>query len=349
MNNTPCRKNSRGGNPFPPRQNAVGKDSDRARVTYTPYQIAFCAILGGVFLAGCLAGCEKPHPPLSTIKPPEVVIAEYNAAAARLPRLWARAKITYKESSTALPLSADGLLALQKPHVPFRPADFFLMFKEAGNELGRLGVSTRDQAYYAWFQLGEKASCRWGRLALAGAPGVKGMPIDPTQIPAVLAICELPVDSTTPPFVAQRICFDPPAYVLTYVGRQPITGRVLFKRDMYFRWSETEPRRAFRVDLFDENGLAVLTAELKDYQPVAREDVDDKTPAEMPTDILMRWKTTGGELRLKLSNMTTADRVLPEAYRFFQWLPGPLKGRAKQIDAHLQVDPAEPTKGTPAP
>ncbi|MBN1555017.1 MAG: hypothetical protein JXA11_09740 [Phycisphaerae bacterium] len=285
-------------------------------------------------------GCEKPHPPLSTIQPPAKIVAEYNEAAARVPRLWARAEVTYKESATGLPFSALGLLALRKSADPTQPADFFLLFREAGTEIGRLGVSTAEGVYYLWFQAGDRKSCRWGRLPLAGAPGVKDMPIDPTHIPAVLAICELPADATTPPFVAQRISFDPCAYVLTYVDRQPITGKFLFKRDMYLRWAENEPRRAFRADLFDANGLAVLTAEMKNYRPVAMEDVDDETPVEMPTDILMRWRKTGGELRLKLSNMTTADKVDPAAYRCRDRLT------TEPIDAHLPA--VDVKKGTPA-
>lgn len=305
----------------------------------------------GLLLAGFLAaGCTKPispHPPLSTLQPADVVIADYNASVSRVPRLWARANISYKESSAALPMNAEGLLVLQKSDDRNRPADFFLKFSEAGEEMGRLGVSTADEAYYAWFQSGDRQTCRWGRLALAGARGVEDMPIDPTQLPAVLAICELPADPSVPPFVAQRICFDPCAYVMTYIDRQPITGRFLFKRDVYLHWSVDEPRRAFRVDLLDENGLAVLTAEMKNYQPVAMEDVEDAAVVEMPTDILMRWHKSGGELRLKLSNMTTADRVDPEAYRFFARLPRSLRGQAKQVDAHLSTDAA--TKGTPTP
>lgn len=307
------------------------------------------SVICGVFLSACLVGCETPHPPLSTIQPPGVVIGDYNAAASRIPRLWARAEIIYRESAGGIPISASGLLTLRKSADRMKPADFFLKFNEAGNEIGRLGVSTADQAYYAWFQAGDKATCRWGRLALAGAPGVEDMPIDPTQLPAVLAICELPFEATDPPYVVQRIGFDPPAYVLSIIDRQPVTGRFLYRRDVYFRWSETEPRRVFRVDLFDENGLAVLTAHLQNYRPVAMEGVDDETPVEMPTDIRMRWRKTGGELRLKLSNMTTTKHLDPEAYRFSRWVPIRLQDRAKQVDAHLPAVRTNTTKGTAVP
>lgn len=306
--------------------------------------VALVVIAAGV-------GCQPAHPPLSTLQSAETVLAEYNAAAARVPRLWARAEISYKESASSLPLHADGLLALRKSSDPSQPPDFFLKFSEAGEEIGRLGVSTADGAYYAWFRVGERQGCRWGRLALAGAPGVEDMPIDPTQLPAVLSICELPVDAVVPPFVAQRISFDPCAYVLTYVSRQPISGRFLFRRELYLRWAVGEPRRAFRTDLLDENGLAVLTADLRNYQPVAMEDVPPGPPAEIPTEIFLRWRKTGGELRLKLLGPTTADRVDPEAFRFFDRLPPALRDQARQIDAHLTPagDSAETAKGTLVP
>ncbi len=301
-----------------------------------PKRMALSLLLPGVMFLGC----QEPPPPLETLLPVEAVVAEYNANAARIPRLWARAQITYKENALALPMSADGLLVLQKGADRSAPADFFLKFKEAGEELGRLGVSTQDEAYYLWFRAGRQRRCLWGRLATAGAENIEELPIDPTQLLSVLSICELPTGQTSVPFVAQRIQFDPCAYVLTYVDRQPITGRFQFRREVFLRWSRTEPRRPFRVRLLDERGLAVLSTEMKDYQPVA---TDDATEPRMPTDIRLRWRETGGELHLKLSQMTTADRVDPEAYRFWRWLPDELRGRARQVDAKCP-SPAPPMR-----
>jgi hypothetical protein len=185
-------------------------------------------------------------------------------------------------------------------------------------------------------------------LDLAGAPGIKAMSIDPTQLLSVLSVCELPAPQQDVPFVGQTISTDPCAYVLTYADRQPITGKLLFKREVYFRWSLSKTRRPFMVKLLDERGIGVLTARMKDYRPVKLADVNDPSDEApmMPTDIRMTFTKSGGELRLKLTGMTTADRVDPEAYRFWDRLPRGLRDGAVQVDADLLPPVNEPPKET---
>jgi hypothetical protein len=304
---------------------------------------AFASLLAAIPLG--VAGCKAPHPPLETVVSMEQVVAEYNANATRIPRLWARAEVSFKKDAAGLPMNLDGLLVLQKSPDRLGPQDFFLKLKEAGQELGRIGVSMADHAYYLWLRAGDQQQCLWGRLSLAGAPGIEGLPIDPTQLQSVLAICEMPPSQTDPPFVGQTVSFDPCAYVLTYVDRQPVTGRLLFKRELYFVWSETEPRRPFLLRLLDGRGRPVLKARMQNYKPVQLEDVeDDGPPPVMPTDIRITWRQTGAELHLKLSSMTTADKVDPVAYRFWQWLPPGLRDRARQVDEGLAA-PKPATKG----
>ncbi|HDY65281.1 MAG TPA: hypothetical protein ENH84_03485 [Phycisphaerae bacterium] len=294
---------------------------------------------GILAVAGCMlsGGCKQPCPPLETVVGVDVVVAEYNREVRRIGRLWARADIAFKENAIALPLHTDGLLVLQKAGDPAGPQDFFLKFKEAGQEIGRIGISMQDDVYYTWFIAGGKQQCLWGWLGLAGAPGIEAIPIDPTQLLSVLSVCELPAPQRDVPFVGQTIRTDPCAYVLTYADRQPITGKLLFKREVYFRWSLSEPRRPFMVKLLDERGICVLTARMKDYRPVQLADGNDRSdePPMMPTDIRLTWTKTGSELHLKLSGMTTDDRVDPDAYRFWDRLPVTLRTGAVQVDADL--------------
>jgi hypothetical protein len=288
---------------------------------------------GILLLAGLLGacGCQPAHPPLETLVSVEQVVAEYNANAARIPRLWARAEISFQQDAVSPSMNVDGLLALQKGSSS-GPQDFFLKFNEAGQEIGRTGVSLRDKAYYLWFHAGQRRQCLWGRLDLAGAPGVEALPIDPTQLLSVLAVCELPTDVSAPPCVAQTICFDPCAYVLTFIDRQPVTGKLLLKRQVYFRWSLTEPRRPFRVDLLDDRGVTVLTAYMEGHQPIQREDTPPADRPVVPTDIRLHWLQSGATLRLRLRDLTTEDKVDPEAFLFWQRLPGGLSDVAEQVD-----------------
>jgi hypothetical protein len=286
---------------------------------------------------------------MATAWPIEKVVSDYNANAYRIPRLWARADATFtlrkKPGELGFNWSSRGLLLLNKSERRLDPQDFVLLLREAGQEVGRFGISTADKAYYVWFQMGDKNLCRYGLLPFAGAPGIAEMPIDPTQLPGALCICELPHDQTRAPFVAQSVSGDPCAYVLTYIDRQPISNKLLLKREIYFdRLADRidgmlapRPCRPFLMKIYDSLGRKVLTAEMKDYQQIMLEDVKDAAaPAPvMPTDIRLTWHETGSEMHLKLSEMTTADKVDPAAFLFWKRLNPAMRSGAKQVDAGL--------------
>ncbi len=303
-------------------------------------------LLGMTGLTGCCPPCPK------TMASLDQLVDEYNANAARAPRLWSRARIevTIRDPKTKLPFTwgsasplatPNALLLLSKSKTdPLGPHDFVLIGREAGVELFRMGSSTADAAYYFWYALGDRSGGFWGRLALAGAPGVEGLPIDPTQLLTVLSICELPDDFTQPPTVALTMSDDPCAYVATYLDRQPVTGRILFMREIYFRWEEGKPRRPFRIDFLDAAGVRVMTAKLKDYRPVKTGDEDEPV---LPTSIEIAWPKEGSRLRLRLSEMNTTKNPDPSVYGFAENLPGSLDaGRMRQVDENVVVEEARP-------
>jgi hypothetical protein len=318
-------------------------------------------IAGLLVCSLAIVGCGPGHPPVDTLVPQSQVVAEYNANAAKVPRLWARAKVvrTSRAKPGQLGLSwgstmeaPNGLLLLNKTTRPGQ-ADFILQIKELGNRIGQLGTSTAEGVYYFWLNLGQRKICRWGLLTLAGAPETKtALPIDPTELLAVLGICQLPAGQKQPPFMGQRISFDPPAYVLTFVERETLTGKYKFRREVYFHWSQTKPRRPFMVKVFNDLGLAVLTATMKNYQPVAGDTGrDEKSPAMMPTDITIKWLQTGSRLRLVLSDMTSREKFDPDVFLLKYAIPQPMRALARQCDAtlagpkHNTLPPISPPKG----
>ena len=300
-----------------------------------------------------LAACEASLcPPAKDALPIEQIVGEYNHNALRVPRLWARAKVamTFRKSPGSLgftvgstsPLAESNALLLLDKTVSQAPQasrvgrhrDFFLVIKEMGQEIARLGISTQDKVYYMWSQLGENRSALAGDLTLAGAPNIPGMPIDPTQLLSVLCVDELPADLTRPPLVAQSISCDPCAYILTVLDRQPLTNKLLFKREIYFDRRKGKPLRPLMVKVFDERGRRTLTATMKNWQPIEMLDVEDDLadpPAEMPTDIHLVCEETGAELHLVLSEMTTEDKVIPAGYLFWDRLPAALKPHVQTL------------------
>lgn len=305
-----------------------------------------------------LAGCELTSrcPSIDEAAPLDVVVADYNANASRIPRLWSYARVaaTFRETPSDLGVSWGSTSPLAEPNArlfltkqadPLAPPEFLLLIKEAGREVSRLGMSTADNAYYFWYLFGDHAGGLWGQLDRAGAPNLRDLPIDPTQLLAALAVMELPSRQLGPPFVIQSYATDPCAYVLTFIDRQPITGKLLARREMYFDRREGKPRMPIRVMIYDDRGREVLRADLADYQPVHSPDTrNDQPQPVMPTDIRLHWRKTGSEMHITLEGMTTEDRVVPEAYLLWDRLPGPLKGRLEQVDKHL---PASPGANTP--
>jgi hypothetical protein len=316
----------------------------------TPVMLAL-ALAAVAVLGGCYDPCPKEMVTL------DQVVGEYNANAAKVPRLWARAKIKvdlvskdglpFSWGSTMGLASPNGLVVLQKhPKFPLGPYYFLMRGKEVSEEIFRVGSHVDEEdpgrgKYYFVFGTGQKKKIWIGNNALAGAPGAGVVPIDPHQLLTVLGICELPADFTRAPTVVRTLDIDPSncAYVLSYLGRQPTTGRLGVRREVYFHWGpDREPlqgiafkpharpeekltkwqRRPFMVKFLDADGRRIMTAYLQDYQPIEPPDEDDedplaaaaaklaaRAPAEMPTDIRIEWPEKKTNIHVRLSEMTS--------------------------------------------
>jgi len=295
-----------------------------------PWRVHRPALLSvAAFMLAAISGCARCP---ETFVSMQQLVGEYNANAAAVPRLWARAKLAvtvdrdgmpYTWGSTSPLASPNGLLLLGKGHRKTGPHNFVLIGREtAAVEMFRLGSNVAEGVYYLWYRLGQIGGVWWGRQEFAGAPGIEALPIDPNQLIAVLGICDLPDRFDAPPTVCMAMDATPGqcAYVLTYMDRQPITGNILFRREMYFRWSDTQPRRPFKINIFDNDGRRVMTASLSKYEPIDSPDAppDTQLPV-MPTDIELEWIAWPGRpavirsIHLVLSEMTTAERGDPEA------------------------------------
>jgi len=288
----------------------------------------------GVLLAGlaATAGCSCPQTAVGL----DTLLAEYNANAAAVPRLAARARVRVRLQDPDSPLAftwdsqdPTAILLLGKRE-PGQPQDFVLVGREAGQDIFRIGSdgigpADGEPMYYFWYQLGDRGEAWWALHKNAGAPGLEGPRFDPNQLLAVLSVCELPADLTDLPAVTLELHAEPGrcAYVVSYLDRQPVTRRILQTRKVYFDWDGKPPRRPFRVDFLDPNGRRVATASLKDYRPIALEHLERPGAREavLPTDITLTWidprtHEKGSSIHLWLQKMTTEDRWLREAVVF---------------------------------
>lgn len=303
-----------------------------------------CLLLAAVAAAaapGCVEKCPDTFVSLDTL------VREYNANAAAVPRLWARAKIavTITDAGSGLPftwgstspaVSPNSWLLLGKNDNRLGPQDFAIIGKEMGQTIFQLGSSTEQKVYYFWYSFGDKGEAWFGRSDFAGAPGVD-VPLDPNHLLAVLAVCELPDDFTEIPTAVLTMSSQPCAYVVTYIDRQPVTNRIQFTRRVYFRWSDKLPRRPYKAEFFDAAGQIAMYAEMSDYQFVDTGEGNDKMRPVMPVDIKISWPQTKTEIHMVLSSMTTEDKWSREMCRFNP--PDAISGRI--IDVDKAVTPAK--------
>lgn len=307
-------------------------------------------------LGGCVAPCPRD------IFPVERIVQEYNANATAMPRLWARAKIAVsfpgpagipvQWGSTSPLATPNGLLLLAKnPQAPFGPHNFVLIGREvAAVELFRIGSSIEQNAYYMWYRFGDNSACWWGKHQFAGGPGVVGLPIDPNQLLAVLSVIALPGDLTQPPLVAVSMLDQPGdlcrprrcEYVLTYIDRQPVTRKLLFRREIHLPWKQGElPSRPDHLTFLDSLGKRVMTATLDNYREVklVGPGTSPGRTAFIPTDIRIQWPDRSSQVSIVLTEMSTKDVVDPEAFFLFDedgHVPGIPADRVTQVDKHLE-------------
>ena len=307
-----------------------------------------------VIVAG---GCGQPLP--KTQVSLETLVAEYNANAVGVPMLAAYAEIdfaTYHEA-TGLPLpwwnSPNGLLRLKKGPHPLGTHDMVLIGREVSKQVLRVGTSRKDGVYYMWILMPE-AKAMWGRTDLAGAPGIKLLPIDPTGLQAVLGICQLPADQSSTPAVTLQMDTKAGryAYVLSYVNRQPVSNKFVVRREFRFGWDEERPnwlaellwgkyrpQRLEEINFFDAHGRKMMSAAVSNYKPVDISTLDNPpaTAPIMPTDIRITWfndrKRKTASVRLRLTQMTAEEMWDTEVCEFLKNVPGDIP-----LDKIIQVD-----------
>lgn len=293
--------------------------------------------------ASSLAGCPKPPQCPESHASLEALAAEYNANAAKIPRLWARARVRLtlsdekgrsfswgSASAVALP-NAKLRLWKEKAGAP----GFVLAGGELGTELFRVGTDAASGLYYLWYGLGGRGRAWLGRCELAGAPDIQSLPVDPLQLAEILCVTELPNQTGKLPGVVMTMQTDPCAHVVAYLKVQPVSGRLKVWREVWFRWDERLARRPFRIRLFDPAGRCRVIADVARYKPVEWDGPEDGAPV-MPTDFRVNWPAikgvqTAGSLRMTLSGMSTTRAFKKSYFDFESHLPAGIK--PTQVDA----------------
>ena len=188
------------------RARAAERNEQRAPSAFSAlFAMRLLLLTAAILVTAC---CAKPCP--EKLVSIDQIVTTNNANAASVPRLWARVEMDVTVKPKGAPEltwrsgSPNCLLLYRRGKNPNGPHDFVLIGREtAAVELFRMGSSTNQGLYYFWYKFGDDAGAWYGRLALAGAPGVREMPIDPMQLLGVLGItpsCRTSPARCLPPF-----------------------------------------------------------------------------------------------------------------------------------------------------
>ena len=259
-------------------------------------------LLAVVCGGGCCSTSTRNCPEF--VAPLETVVAEFNTNAAAVNWLSAEVRISMTVQDTSgwsytwggLLGSKNGKVLFEKnPRSPQGPHYFAFVGKEAGREVFWLGVSPDEGLYYIWFQMGDRGGAWVGQTALSGSPGQTAMPIDPLGMVSLLNVTPLPQGDELPiaPMTVEGPIIrdgsrQPPSYVLSYVDRQPVTGKPICRREIYFEWTPPERqdfRKPYKIAFISPEGRRMMTAYLSQYAEIADSQTADGRPAVVPTRI----------------------------------------------------------------
>jgi len=304
----------------------------------TTQPIAIAALVG--ILVATIGCCPKPE----TVQTLPQLIEHHNDNASQIQRLWTRATVevtlrnadglSYTWGSASSAATPNALLIVEKTP---NGTDFVLIGKEMGVELFRLGQCQREGIYYFWYNFGGEASAYYGRIELAGAPGIDDMPLNPNDLLSVLAIEELPSNQRQLPAVTMRLHeeHESYAYIISYLTNQPVSRNILATREMHLRWSDTEDPDPTRIRFYRPSGETFMNAQLFDMEAVT---TGSDTAPQMPTRMDITWPDQESgvtRLRMRLSEMSTVKDFDSRVFEFSLNAPTLSPDRIFQIDRHL--------------
>jgi hypothetical protein len=98
-------------------------------------------------------------------------------------------------------------------------------------------------------------------------------------------------------------------------------AKPVLQREVYFAYSDSEPPRPFRIDMFDRQGRLRTRADLGDYRTLQMPD----GPAQAPARLTIAWPRignlqAGNQLDLALSEVQSRS-VNPKVFDFRFNLP----------------------------
>lgn len=258
-------------------------------------------------LPGCTTPAADPAP--LTLPSYRELADQHNRRIAPIKRLWASTVVEARwedDKGKRRFEQGEGVLILDLPHKSA------MTIGKVGNT--KLWVGSNEKHFWMFDEL-DGRKLYWGTLDGAaadgaGAGGAAGdkpkqaspLPIQPVDVPKLLAILPLPLGDAAAPSVKWQVITQPNGKHGCYVAQaagQPIR--------YYFDAATRLPRR---VELLDAKGAVALVADLSGQEQVELEDSASGPTIAGRAEVNWPGSATKMNLVLHLSDVTTARRKI---------------------------------------
>lgn len=256
------------------------------------------AIVGVLmFLAAGCCNCPRTAQPrlyVGPIAPMSAVVAAINANNQKIPTLWASLNYSatiHDHGEVHTVSGGDGFLLYQRP-------DHFRLVgkKEFVGTVFELGTNGREY----WLEVVPGTNRMWwGRYQdlLRMPPGRTPIPIRPDLVLSVLGVSTIDTDFNTLPVPTMRFVNERDAYVFLFNAHLP--DRWVALKEVWYDRATLRPRR---VILYDENGRAVLRADLSMDTKVQVPGEDPRAWPMMAGDYKLFFPDSGSRMEFTLTD-----------------------------------------------
>jgi hypothetical protein len=246
-----------------------------------------------------LQGCCPPPPPahvdyIGPTDPMDVVIADINRNASRIPTLWTYVDFTASfvdpKKQTTQTIKGDGVLMYARPKSLLINGD-----KDIAGQMFQIG--SNDDEFWLRIRTNDGFTFYQGHYNQLGKPGSKPIPIRPDRILEVLGIGMYRNNFLQMPVPVMR--FDNAADAYIFDINEPVEDRWETREEI---WYDRRTKMPTKVFLYEANGRVALKAILSQPTGVQIPDMPPPQWPQIARHYELTLPDTGSSITLDLLN-----------------------------------------------
>ena len=259
-------------------------------------------ILAATLHGGCVPQQKERPPYAGPVLPLRQLVDGLNARNDQLPTLRGEGYFSAKlYDERGKYTSVDGDLTLL-----YRQS---LDLRLVGKVLAQTVFDLGSNANRYWLVLPRDQTMWWGERAKLAGAGARRLPVRPDLVQQVLEVAPLASDFLREPVPVLQV--DRAAYAYRLSWNVRLSDRWALRKQVWYDIQTLLPKR---VELYDEHGQVVLSAELRDYAPL-KGDFAGLAP-QVAMEYKMAFPANGSTFRINLRELALKRKNVPNAGNF---------------------------------